>query len=414
MQPIRFAILLMLALVVSALGQINVPPGNWDGSLNITTDTTIDLSFAADGDWDSGVSSGEGTYDADQWAIVFHYEDVSIAGGATLTFVNHPKSAPVVWIVQNTVTINGTISLDGKIGSATLMTNAEGGPGGFRGGRKQVGTSIAGGGFGPGGAVSRVGNGAGYGGGYGTEGQSLPYGGITYGSFEILPLIGGSGGSGGRNNSSSGGGGGGGAILVAAGEWVHVGGEIHSNGGTVETSSATYRGGGGSGGAIRIISGLIDGDGILRAVGSGTNSFGGNGRIRLEAASVMMDNDPIGVFSVVDPGPDAQIWPDATHPSVEIQLLNGVSVPVDPMAEMIYPMQDIDLDGAEDLVVDLQGLHIDASAAVKVFVTRKDGLRVEADAIFVSDDGSNFSTWTCTLLGVGNGMRAIQARVIVE
>ncbi len=413
MKPIRFAILLMLAMVASAFASITVPAGNWDGNLLITTDTVIDLSLAVDGAWDSGISSGEGIYDADEWAVVFHYDDVQIDAGATLTFKNHPKNPPVVWIVQNAVLINGSIELNGEIGSATLLSNAEGGPGGFRGGRKQVGTSVAGGGHGPGGGKSRTGAGGGYGGGYGTHGEDATYSGDIYGSFEILPLIGGSGGSGARQNSSSGGGGGGGAILIAAGDWIQLDGEIVADGGSVETG-VTYRGGGGSGGAIRLVSGAIQGSGTLSAQGRGTNDYGGNGRVRLEGNTVNLDNPPIGVYSIVDPGPTAQIWPDASHPYVEIQLLNGVAVPLDPLAQMIYPMQDVDLDGSEDLVVDLQGLHIDASATVKVFVTRKDGIRVEEDATFVSDDGFNYTTWTCTLLGVGNGMRAIQARVIVE
>lgn len=413
MQPIRLAVLLTLALVAGSFANISVPPGNWDGELVAYTDTIIDLSLAIEGAWDSAISSGEGTYDPERWAVVFHYDEVLISFGATVTFKNHPKNPPVIWIVQNICQIDGEINLDGGIGSATLLTNADGGPGGFRGGRKQIGTSIAGGGFGPGGAVSRTGSGGGYGGGYGTEGESSPYGGGVYGSFEILPLIGGSGGSGARHNSSSGGGGGGGALLIAAGQWINHNGVINANGGTVETG-VTYRGGGGSGGAIRLVSELISGSGFLYAVGSGTNSYGGNGRIRLEATTVDLLNDPVGIYSIVDPGPTAQVWPDTTHPSIEIQLLNGVAVPVDPSAQMIYPMQDVDLDGSEDLVVDLQGFHIDGSATVKVFVTRKDGLRVEEEATFVSDDGFNYSTWTCTLLGVGNGMRAIQARVIVE
>ncbi len=415
MKPIRIALVLMLAMVAGAFAAINVPPGNWDGNLIVTTDTTIDLSLALDGTWDSGISSGEGIYDAAQWAIVFHYQDVQINPGVTLSFANHPKNPPVVWIVQGTVDIGGTISLDGEIGSSTLPSNADGGPGGFRGGRKQVGTSIAGGGHGPGGAKSRTGGGGGYGGGYGDEGDSGGYGGEVYGSFEIMPLIGGSGGSGGRHvSSSSGGGGGGGAILIAASDWITLSGDISADGGTVEIDGAAYRGGGGSGGAIRLVSDSISGSGILSAQGRGTNNYGGNGRIRLEGNSVTLDNTPIGVYSIDTPGTDAQIWPESTHPAVEILTLNGVAVPADPMAQMVYPMQDVDLDGAVDLIVELQGENVDAAATVKVFVTRKDGIRVEDFATFVSDDGGGLSTWTCTLTGVENGMRAIQARVIVE
>ncbi len=414
MQPIRFVLLLTLAFAASSLAQINVPPGSWDGDLIITEDTVIDLSLAVDGAWNSGGSTGEGTYDADQWAVVFHYNSVNIASGATLTFANHAKNPPVVWIVQGSTLIEGSIVLDGETSSSSEVDVSEGGPGAFRGGRRANGTTPAGAGFGPGGADSRTNTGQGYGGGYGTMGADATYGGEIYGTLEILPLIGGSGGSGGRSssNTTSGGGGGGGALLIAAADSIRVEGELRANGGSV--GSGLYKGGGGSGGALRLVSGWIGGAGWLRAEGEGINNQGGDGRIRIEATVTDLDIAPIGEYSIVDPGPDAQIWPSSGAPAISITTLNGVAVPADPLSQLIYPMQDVDLDGAEDIVVELQGEFVADGDLVKVFITRKDGLRVEADASFVSDDGGDLSTWTCTLLAVGNGMRAIQARVIVE
>jgi len=414
MKPIRFALLFTLAVAGAAFAGITVPSGNWDGSLVITEDTVIDLGLATDGAWDSGISSGEGIYDADQWAVVFHYNSVSIADGATLTFANHPKNPPVVWIVQNEAVIEGTVALDGFDGSASEINHVAGGPGGFRGGRRANGSLPASAGFGPGGADTNNLGGGGFGAGYGTHGENATYGGVIYGTIENIPLIGGSGGSGARSGGSttSGGGGGGGALLIAAADSIRVDGEIRAQGGGHE--SALYKGGGGSGGALRLVSGWVGGAGWLRTEGGGTSDTGGSGRIRIEGNEVDLDLTPLGEYSIVDPGAAAQVWPEAGDPAVQITLLNGVAVPADPLSQIIYPMQDVDLDGAEDLVVELQGENIADGDVVKVFVTRKDGLREYADAGFVSDDGGGLSTWTCTFSGIGNGMRAIQARVIVE
>lgn len=61
-----------------------------------------------------------------------------IPAGVTVTFKNHPANPPVVWLVKNSVTINGTIKLDGQKGHdglATFPYLSVPGPGGFSGGR---------------------------------------------------------------------------------------------------------------------------------------------------------------------------------------------------------------------------------------------------------------------------------------
>ena len=93
---------------------INIPSDGSDGNLIVTANTVIDLSEAVSGTWDANntANAGKGIYDPAKWAVVFKYRSVSVAAGATVTFKNHATRAPVVWLVQGDVTINGTVSLD--------------------------------------------------------------------------------------------------------------------------------------------------------------------------------------------------------------------------------------------------------------------------------------------------------------
>jgi len=134
--------LLVLFSLIHSQAAIIVPGANGsDGALNITTDTVIDLSQAVTGVWDADntANAGKGVYDPDKWAVVFKYSSVTVAATKTVTFINHPSRAPVVWLVNGNVTINGTVSLNGANGAnnnpSLMVPNlAEGGPGGFRGG----------------------------------------------------------------------------------------------------------------------------------------------------------------------------------------------------------------------------------------------------------------------------------------
>ncbi len=115
---------------------------------------------------------------------------VYVASGMTVTFTNHASGAPVVWLVNRGVTIQGTVNLNGAAGIYANASYSAGGPGGFRGGigRYWYGTGSPG--FGPGGGqltASTGGNGS-----YKHVGIG---GGPAYGNDRILPLIGGSGGA---------------------------------------------------------------------------------------------------------------------------------------------------------------------------------------------------------------------------
>src|SRR5690606_28163113 len=97
-----------------------------------------------------------------QWAVVFRYSTVTIPAGVTVTFKNHPSYAPVIWLVDDDISILGTLSIDGAIGhgkSPAPVSLAEPGPGGFRGGRGLRIGSEGSAGFGPGGGGHNDGGG---------------------------------------------------------------------------------------------------------------------------------------------------------------------------------------------------------------------------------------------------------------
>lgn len=127
------------ALVAAGRAEINVPSDGSDGVFAPTANVEIDLGEAATGVWDANNAprAGRGIYDPEQWAIVFKFASVTVPPDVTVTFKNHPSRAPVVWLVQGDVVINGLIRLDGENGDADASLthiNKEGGPGGFRGG----------------------------------------------------------------------------------------------------------------------------------------------------------------------------------------------------------------------------------------------------------------------------------------
>src|ERR1035441_9659321 len=119
------------AFAPQLFAQLNIPSDGSDGALVISSDTVIDLSQAVTGNWTNNntANAGKGVYDPAKWAVVFKYSSVNIANGATLTFTNHPTHAPVVWLVANDVTINGTLSLDGQAIGLTYSDEAVPGPG---------------------------------------------------------------------------------------------------------------------------------------------------------------------------------------------------------------------------------------------------------------------------------------------
>ena len=246
--------LLLLGSLSSAFAQLTIPSDGSDGAFSPAANIEIDLSQAISGTWsnNNSANAGKGIYDAQKWAIVFKYASVNVPAGVTVTFKNHPTYAPVVWLVQGSVSVAGTVSVDGRQDSSgpNAAFPTEPGPGGFRGGA--AGPSGTGVGLGPGATANHA--------TYNT----------TYGNPQILPLIGGSGGGGYSGNYS--GTGAGGAILVAAPGTVQVTGSITAR---APAELVSYHG---SGGAIKLIANQIAGTGSLNAATSG--------RVRIEANSL--------------------------------------------------------------------------------------------------------------------------------
>ena len=358
-------------------------------------DVEIGLGLAATAMWDTPAPvAGQGVYDADEWAVVFKYTTIDIPAGVTVTFKNHRSGAPVVWLASGSVTVEGTVNLDGEDGvRSSPAFFAEPGPGGFAGGRGfPPGARDAG--FGPGGANIRECI-RGKGGGYGQRGGSgwgcSEPGGQTYGSLWVSPLIGGSGASGG-GASTRGGGAGGGAILIASSDAIALEGAITASGGDGQ-SNDTSTGGGGSGGAIRLIANAISGAGQLRARGGSAwaDSYGGVGRIRVEADSVSLTDPGSPVWTSSTPW---AVFPEVDVPMLKVTAVDLVSVPIDPEAGPLTA--DAEINSESLVTIDIEATNIPAGTTVEVRIVSIDTN---------SEDGNDAVYVTSTLLqDIGGGL----------
>jgi len=260
---------------------------------------------------------------------------------------------PVIFNVEGTALIQGTIDLSGEDGAhswsanssngnpsgAPGATGAQGGCGGYSGGdgghspssSGQNGGGAGGGKTGtstykvqPWGTFWNGGNAGG--GGHGTPGRAgffdsdstgvAGQGGATQGSAELSSLLGGAGGAGGSGGlggadtgygGASGGAGGGVFKLVAGGTiTVDLEGAIRADGGVggkCQDIGAVGAGGAGAGGAIWLSAPSVVNNGIVSAMG-GVNCFlnggdaedglGGDGRIRVDVVGGVA---PTGVFT---------------------------------------------------------------------------------------------------------------------
>ena len=237
-QLLSLLLLASLTIPPMAFAQLNIPSDGSDGVFAPLTNVVIDLSQAVTGPWNTNntANAGRGVYDSDKWAIVFKFQSVSVPTNVTVTFLNHPYRAPVVWLVQSNVVINGTVSLDADNGDSDASQsniNKQGGPGGFRGG---LGLTTKNG-LGP------------------SEGYYY----TTYGNAQNLPLIGGAGWwtSNGNDYPPLRRAGGGGAILIASRNNIIINGKASATGGD------NFFGHTGFGGAIRLISQDLSGGGIF-------------------------------------------------------------------------------------------------------------------------------------------------------
>ena len=420
---------LSCALTLAARAAINIPGATgFDGDLNITADTVIDLSQAVPGTWNdpnqNPANAGKGVYDPAKWAVVFKYSSVNVAAGATVTFKNHTSRAPVVWLVNGNVTINGTVCLNGQDHQAPPIL-AEPGPGGFRGGTGwYAGTVSQSAGFGIGGGSVRS-DWSGSGGSYGTLG---PTGSSTYGNPAILPLLGGSGGAGNTDDRGPGsyrsGGGGGGAMLIACTSILSVSGEVTANGGRGLNSSSGRASGSGSGGGIRLLTSTLAGTGKLNAVGGSSWIPGGSGRIRIERVTnsntITVTPDPSVV--PLSSGDTALIFPPFGAPEVKIVSIGGQDAPDDPKAAFGTEGADVALPQTTSTTVVIRTTNVEKAATVKVRGTPRssgnftevtlDGAANPAVRQIIQDSPLPLVIdWTATL-PVQVGSSAVQVRVI--
>ena len=422
----------------AARAALNIPSDGSDGALVITSDTVIDLSQAVSGNWnaDNTANAGKGIYDSNKWAVVFKYSSVTIQGGATVTFANHASRAPVVWLVQGDVTINGTVNLNGQNGLLGPWL-AEGGPGAFRSGSafyaNGAGTSAA---FGPGGGAAVEGyNGAGgsYGGvGYNPNDYRFYPANPPYGNQSLIPLIGGSGGSSYKNGYGDGskrlsGGAGGGAMLIACANRLTLASStaaIRANGGNGGDNSAC----GGSGGGIRLVAETLAGNGTIEALGGtryGDSYFGGGvGRIRLERATntfsgIIAPTSPSLVN--LTPGAIPLIWLPTNGPTVKVLSISGVNPPADPRSEFGSVGADVVLPQVTNVTVVVQTSYVEWPTATNQMASvitvratpRSDGNFTVAQAVLtriVSEDPP-VAEWTANV-PVNSGYSAIQVQVV--
>lgn len=364
----------------SASMQINVGSTGVDGVFNPQANVEIDLGVL-------------GTYDPVHWRVVFNYVSVHIPAGVTVTFKNHPSRAPVVWLSQGDILIEGTVDLDGQAGvPAPNFVRSEPGPGGFRGGSggpAGPGAWMHSGGLGPGGASVpywHPGGTRGASGGHANNGNATygpTPGGSPYGDPGITWLVGGSGGGGGCPSksgagvNSSGGGAGGGAILLGANTLVHVAaqGAIHANGGN--TGGGIHFGGGGSGGGVRIVAQEVrlDTGASVHARGGSSGTAWGNGsdgRIRLEA-NVLQINTPS--WPPASQGAVASILPPPGSGTVKVVQVGGLAVPVDPVAGLSTGsgVADLNLNTGADTVILIRTTNVPLNAEVYLHVTMDNG-----------------------------------------
>ena len=388
----HIALFTALLLAGRALA-LNIPSDGSDGNFSPGADIEVDLGQAITGAWDAENSAnvGKGRYDASKWAVVFKYASVNIPVGVTVTFKNHPKNAPVVWLVNGNVTIAGTVKLDGKNwtnDSILRLYPVEAGPGGFRGGA--TGPSGTGTAFGPGGGNASGGPFGGNAGSYST----------TYGNPQVLPLLGGSGG--GAHTSGSTGSGGGGAIMIAAAGNIQHTGTLTANGG----QHVDYGPAGGSGGAIRLIAEQVLGGGVVTAVTPGTSALFTQGRIRIET-SLLSTTLQINPNTIAVPPPTVPIiFPAANAPTASVLSVAGVAAPADPSAPLISSA-DVGIQQNGNVDVIIQTTNFPTSGDVKLRVGPKYAAAVLVNATYLSG-GFSSANWKATLT-FNPGFSAMQA-----
>lgn len=307
---------------------------------------------------------------------VLNYTTINIPSGATVTFTKNAANTPVYMLASGDVIIAGTINVSGTNGTSNDI--GKGGAGGFNGG---YGGGIAmpgGNGLGPGGGnagpylnSNHFAGGGGFGAVGNSGGSNIPgAGGIAYGNSRLLPLIGGSGGGGGGGTlTASGypGGGGGGAVVIASSTQITLTGSILANGGSSISSSS---GGGGSGGGVKLISGIISGNGTINAAGGigcgwgGFGGIGGVGRIRIEATT---NNRTAGTNPACTYGLPITVFP-TNPPTLNITSIGGTNAPASSTGAYNQPDITLPSNTPNPVVVNVAATNIPLPNSVTITV----------------------------------------------
>jgi hypothetical protein len=328
--------MMFAALVCAgAQAQINTGSTGSDGaldfsSINYTTNIVINMADHPNG--------------------IYQYTYVNIPNNVTVSFIPNANNTPVCWLVQNSVTINGSVNVSGQniVGSQTW--GGIGGPGGYHGGDAANGSSPSTGGQGPGGGSA--------GGGHGT---------YSYGNTFLIPLLGGSGGGGGNSGGpgSGGGGGGGGAILIAASSSITVNGSISAAGG-----QPGWNAGYGSGGAIRLVASQISGSGSVSVWAPYP------GRIRFDTYDNEFTGGVTGQFSS---GFQPIIIPSAGQiPQLTVTSVGGVPVSASPTGVLSTPDAVISAQQSSPMPVVVNCANLPLGTAITVTIKPMTGSSVSA------------------------------------
>lgn len=335
---------------------------------------------------------------------IWNFTTINVPFGVTVAFKRNAGNTPVRWLATGDVVIDGTVDVSGAHGANSLGLGlvAQGGPGGFPGGRgavrkDQSGSNVGSPGQGPGGGLP------------GTEQQTNPqnlrdgqpgnYSDAgnpgSYGNVFIQPLVGGSGGGGGSssdNTSGGNGGGGGGAIFIASSRDIVINGGIDANGGDIDYSGASY-GGRGSGGAILLRADRISGNGQLDAYGG--NAGYHNGRIRLEAyyRQLAGQTRPISVNSAPIANTDFN-----TLGVLTVTQVAGQNVAQPPSGNTLTP--DVIFTAAGPITVRVSGVGIPAGTPVKLRITTSEGV-IPAGPVNLGADNTVEFTGVNVPAGIG-------------
>lgn len=355
-------------------------------------DSDLELTYTINGWQDSaGVAHSNGNptttpnyntwaWDGDSWTYliglyyyfnmdekpdgVWNFTSIHVPAGIEVRFRRNAANTPVRWLATESVTIDGTLRMDGQDAKSNNADGdfAIGGPGGSSGGLGGIRFDVSGS------YAGTPGQGAGGGAPGTTEneyGQDGRFNNV-YGNSLLQPLVGGSGGGGGGSRGSVNGGhgaGGGGAIYIASSRDITINGQINADGGRRTWSGASY-GGIGSGGAIRLVADRVLGSGNLYARGGRSSTDETGGRIRIEAYFRPLAARTSPVPSATAPVIDII---QGAEPVLSVVSIDGADVNQPPTGDPRTP--DVIFTAGETVEIVVQGVNIPAGTPVTIRIS---------------------------------------------